>query len=188
MLRSGEERLNFRFLFLFFVALSSAATAAAQQGSAASQASPATTPNSMSLPALSATQLKQALSSPDFTPLVAQAILQQLTEGMESHNLDKAKSVFDGNSFSADFFDRMAAAFDYFESFSVYYHLQSAQLQNGVAEVATDFQMEGDPQQENAAPQRRETDLRFTLARVSTRDGMQWRIVQLAPADFLFRY
>ena len=135
-------------------------------------------------PRLSKAQAKQALISPDFTPQVAQAILECLTDGLETHNASKTRSVFDDASFDSQFFNRMNAAFDYFESFNVYYHVDAINLENGKGDVTADFRLERVPRDHGLTPRRNITTLHLTLARTAS----EWRIVTLDPPNFLFEF
>ena len=135
-------------------------------------------------PQLSKREAKQALTSPDFTPLVTQAILERLTDGLETHNASKTRSVFGPASFDSQFFNRMHAAFDYFESFNVYYHVDSINLENGKGDVTADFRLERVPRDRGLTPRRNITTLHLTLARTTS----EWRIVAVDPPNFLFEF
>lgn len=78
----------------------------------------------------------------------------------------------------------MNAAFDHFESFRVYYHVDSINFEDSKGEVTADFRLEGTPRETNLTPKRANTTLRLTLARTAT----EWRIVALDPPNFLFEF
>src|SRR5437764_10684791 len=78
-----------------------------------------------------------ALRSAEFSPQVAEAVLARLADAMQAHSLPRTKSLFDATHFAPGFFDRMTAAFDHYESFRIYYHLESADLEK--ATVSADF-------------------------------------------------
>src|SRR5438105_13226005 len=105
-----------------------------------------------------------ALRSAEFSPQVAEAVLARLSDAMQAHRLPQTKSLFDAAHFSPGFFDRMTAAFDHYESFRLYYHLESADPEK--ATVTADFRLESAPRQSDETPKRRESTLTLTLARV----------------------
>lgn len=135
-------------------------------------------------PHLSKAEARQALTSQDFTAQVVQAILERLTDGLETHNASKTRSVFDSDSFDSQFFNRMNAAFDYFESFDVYYHVDSISFENVKGDVTADFRLERVPRGSGLTPRRNNTTLHLTLART----GSEWHIVGVDPPNFLFEF
>ena len=157
---------------------SSAPSAQTQPGESQSQ------PIETGQPRLTKAQAKQALTSPDFTPQVAQALLERLAYGLETHNASRTGSVFDPNSFDPQFFNRMNAAFDHFETFNVYYHVDAINFENGKGNVTADFRMEAAPRDSSLTPRRANTTLRITLVRTAS----EWRIVALDPQNFLFEF
>src|SRR5438105_14766365 len=127
-----------------------------------------------------------ALRSVEFSPQVAEAVLARLADALQAHSLPQTKSLFDAAHFSPGFFDRMAAAFDHYESFRLYYHLESADSEK--ATVTADFRLESAPRQSDETPKRRESTLTLTLARVPQGRTPQWKIVGLDPPNFLFEF
>ena len=127
-----------------------------------------------------------ALRSAEFSPQVAEAVLARLADAMQAHSLPQTKSLFDAAHFAAGFFDRMTAAFDHYESFRLYYHLESADPEK--ATVTADFRLESAPRQSDETPKRRESTLTLTLARVPQGRTPQWKIVAVDPANFLFEF
>jgi hypothetical protein len=162
----------------------------AQQPGAASEPNPETSkPIESGQPHLSKQQARAALESPEFTPQTAQAILERLADGMQSHNLRQAASVFDRDSFDAAFFEQMAVAFRQFESFHVYYHLGNAEPQDGKAELSVDFRLEALPREGELRPRRQDSTLKIQLSAIPQRSGhKQWQVTGLDPADFLFQF
>jgi hypothetical protein len=135
-------------------------------------------------PRLTKVQAKQALTSPDFTPQVAQALLERLAYGLETHNASKTRSVFDPTFFDSQFFNRLNAAFDHFESFRVYYHVDAINFEDGKGDFTADFRLEAAPRESSLTPRRANTTLRFTSARTAS----EWRIIALDPQNFLFEF
>ena len=127
-----------------------------------------------------------ALRSAEFSPQVAEAVLARLADAMQAHSLPRTKKLFDGARFAAGFFDRMTAAFDHYESFRLYYHLESADSEK--ATVTADFRLESAPRQSDETPKRRESTLTLTLARVTQGRNTEWKIVAVYPANFLFEF
>ena len=127
-----------------------------------------------------------ALRSAEFSPQVAEAVLARLSDAMQAHSLPQTKSLFDAANFSPGFFDRMTAAFDHYESFRLYYHLESADSEK--ATVTADFRLESAPRQSDETPKRRESTLTLTVARVPQGRTAQWKIVAVDPANFLFEF
>ena len=113
-------------------------------------------------------------------------MLARLSDAMQAHILPQTKSLFDAAHFSAGFFDRMTAAFDHYESFRLYYHLESADPEK--ATVTADFRLESAPRQSDETPKRRESTLTLTLARVPQGRAARWKIVGLDPPNFLFEF
>ena len=105
---------------------------------------------------------------------------------MQAHSLPQAKSLFDAAHFPPGFFDRMAAAFEHYESFRLYYHLESADLEKTM--VTADFRLESVPRQADETPKRRESTLTLTLARVTQGRNAEWKIVAVDPTNFLFEF
>ena len=127
-----------------------------------------------------------ALRSAEFSPQVAEAVLARLSDAMQAHSLPHTKSLFDATHFSPGFFDRMTAAFDHYESFRLYYHLESADPEK--ATVTADFRLESAPRQSDETPKRRESTLTLTLARVTQGRNTEWKIVAVDPTNFLFEF
>src|SRR2546430_16790477 len=127
-----------------------------------------------------------ALRSAEFSPQVAEAVLARLADAMQAHSLPRTKSLFDAAHLAPGFFDRMTAAFDHYESFRLYYHLESADSEK--ATVTADFRLESAPRQSDETPKRRESTLTLTLARVPQGRSMEWKIVSLDPPSFLFEF
>ena len=127
-----------------------------------------------------------ALRSVEFSPQVAEAVLARLADALQAHSLPQTKSLFDAAHFSPSFFDRMTAAFDHYESFRLYYHLESTDSEK--ATVTADFRLESAPRQSDETPKRRESTLTLTLARVPQGRTPQWKIVTVDPANFLFEF
>ena len=113
-------------------------------------------------------------------------MLARLSDAMQAHSLPHTKSLFDAAHFSPGFFDRMTAAFDHYENFRLYYHLESADPEK--ATVTADFRLESAPRQSDETPKRRESTLTLTLARVPQGRAPQWKIVAVDPANFLFEF
>src|SRR5207237_7867816 len=99
------------------------------------------------------------------------------SDAIPAHSQPQTQSLFDAAHFSPGFFDRMAAAFDHYESFRLYYHLESADWEE--ATVTADFRLESAPRQSDETPKRRESTLTLTLARVPQGRAAQWKIVGL---------
>src|ERR1051326_2575474 len=125
--KNGGNRLRSKVLVLLlalcFYGVAQQSSPSEGSSAPSSQTQPAhsqSQPIETGQPRLSKSQAKQALGSPDFTPQVAQALLERLADGLETHNASKTGSVFDPTAFDSQFFDRMNAAFDHFETFNVY--------------------------------------------------------------------
>ena len=137
-------------------------------------------------PRPSSRETTAALRSAEFSPQVAEAVLARLSDAMQAHSLPQTKSLFDAAHFSPGFFDRMTAAFDHYESFRLYYHLESADSEK--ATVTADFRLESAPRQSDETPKRRESTLTLTLARVTQGRNAEWKIIAVDPANFLFEF
>lgn len=179
-----------RLLTLVMVIFSPAAMNAQQSGtSSPAGAPPAQTTQSRSKsepkPPL---QSEQALQSPVFNQQVADAVLERLGAGLRGHNLEETRSVFAMARFNPAFDGRMRGAFDYYESFHLYYHAQQVSAEGDRGVVVADFDLESIPNQSELLPQRRHARLRMELERVPSPTGNSWRIVAYNPDRFFFNF
>jgi len=134
-------------------------------------------------------EIKAALASPEFSEQVGEAVLTSLTEGLQGHSVSKTKALFDAASFSPAYFDHMNAAFNFYDSFRVYCHMESATAEGGKGEITADFRLESVPAQQGVAARRRQTTLRLTVEKISAGPKTrQWRITSMEPSDFLFEF
>jgi hypothetical protein len=193
--RSGARLKGSFFVGCWVLIVLSAAATAQQSGPSGEANAPSTAqqePESRiesGQPRLTKEQAQQALAAPGFTPEAAQALLERLTEGLESHNASKARSVFDAEAFASQFFSQINAAFDHFEIFRVYYHVESVGLDNAAPEATVDFRLERVPRDNAVTSQRSNTTLQFKFARAAVGKGrLEWRIAALEPQDFLFGF
>ena len=123
-----------------------------------------------------------ATQSEAFTASVANDLLYQLADGMESRNSRLTLSVFDSAKL-ADYsqFSRQVSAWmrDH-SSFRVYYKLRQVTADGARGTALVDFAYEAQPVTENAQPVRRHEQLRLTFER----GAHGWKIVDVSPRAF----
>ena len=153
----------------------------------AAQAAPSSAPSS----ANTTRPANAAATSEVFTTAVANDLLFQLAQGMESRNARLALGAFDAAKLSgySRLSDQMDACFRQYTSFRVYYKLKQVSAEvaaegeqaaeaNGARGVAlVDFEYEATPSAPGAAPLRRHQQMRFSFAR----GPKGWKIVEFSP-------
>jgi hypothetical protein len=146
----------------------------AAQGTAPPPASPASTARAPS---------NAAATSETFTAAVADDLLFQLAEGMESRNARRSLGAFDAARFPgySRFSDQMNAWFREYASFRVYYKLNQTFTEGGTESgrgiAVVDFEYEATPSAEGVSPVRRRQQMRFTFER----GAKGWKIVEFSP-------
>jgi len=124
-----------------------------------------------------------AATSETFTTAVADDLLFQVAEGMESRNARRSLGAFDAEKLSgySRFSDQMNAWFREYTSFRVYYKLKQVfsepDGQSGRGVALVDFEYEATPSAEGASPLRRHQQVRFSFAR----GAKGWKIVEFSP-------
>ena len=158
-----------RKLALLVCALSTVSLPSAAQGAASSTPSAATTTRATNAAATSET----------FTTAVANDLLFQLAEGMESHNTRMSLGAFDAARLPgyARFADQMHATFREYTSFRVYYKLKQTTVEGGRGVALVDFEYEATPSAEGSSPIRRHQQMRFSFER----GPKGWKIVEFSP-------
>lgn len=128
--------------------------------------------------------------SSEFTPQLAEALMDRLAEAMRSHNLTKTRALFDAQHMGAQFMDNLPAAYNYYESFEPFYRiLSTAPNADGTGTIVADFSLDATPRQQDLPARRRHANLQVQVALVRTASGAsQWRIVALDPANVLFEF
>ncbi|SRR5260370_892698 len=132
---------------------------------------------------------ESALQQSTFSPAVADAMLRRLIQGMQGHNLPQTQSMFLESRFDSGFEDRMVAAFNYYDSFHLYYktiQLTGEGEQKGT--IVADFDLESRPQQTDLVPHRQHARLHLEVERIPSEHGNLWRIVAMDPERFFFEY
>jgi|GEM_PF-6505641 len=124
-----------------------------------------------------------AATSTTFTTAVADDLLFQLAEGMESRNARRSLGAFDAEKLSGynRFSDQMNAWFREYTSFRVYYKLKQVSLERegegGRGVALLDFEYEATPSAEGTSPLRRHQQVRFSFER----GAKGWKIVEFSP-------
>jgi len=118
----------------------------------------------------------------EFSNDVVSRLLQQVTQGLITHNQRQMLSAFDPARMKnyAQFRDNLAALFAKYESFRAAYRLRQSWPQGERGVIIADFELEGSPLEEGSPPFRRSAQLRFEFER--GRKG--WRIVDATPRAF----
>ena len=117
-----------------------------------------------------------------FSNDVAARLLEQITRGFITHDAGKVMSAFESARMPGygGFRDNIQALFAKYESFRAAYRLRQSWPQGERGVVIVEFDLEGEPLEEGAAPLRRSAQLRFEFER--GRSG--WKIVDVAPRSF----
>ena len=132
---------------------------------------------------------ESALQQTTFSQAVADALLRRLGQGMQGHSLPQTRSVFSPVLLNSGMDARIAAAFDHYESFYVYYktvEVTGEGEQKGI--IVADFDLESRPQQTDLAPRRQHARLRLEVERIPSVRSSQWRIALIDPDRFFFEY
>ena len=124
----------------------------------------------------------QEAPAEEFSNDVVSRLLQQVTQGLITHNQRQMLSAFDPARMKnyAQFRDNLAALFAKYESFRAAYRLRQSWPQGERGVIIADFELEGSPLEEGSPPFRRSAQLRFEFER--SRKG--WRIVDATPRAF----
>lgn len=123
-----------------------------------------------------------AATSTSFTTAVANDLLFQLADGMESRNPRLTLAAFDPGKFAgySRFSDQVSAWLREHAGFRVYYKLRQAAVEGERGIALVDFAYETQPFNPGAAPVRRHEQLRFTFER----GAHGWKIVDVSPRSF----
>ena len=120
-----------------------------------------------------------AATSETFSAAVANDLLFQLAEGMESRNSRMALGAFDAGKVSGyqRFADQMDAWFHQNSGFRVYYKVKQTSTEDARGIALVEFEYEATPSAEGTSPLRRHTQVRFIFER-----GLKgWKIVDFTP-------
>jgi len=132
--------------------------------------------------AMVAQQAKTPAAPPTaFTPEVAVKLMDQLLQGLQTHNQAQFLSVFDPEFMTnySQFADQISVLFTQYESFVGRYHVRQMGDNPDRPLVLVQFDLQGDPGL-TGAPLRKSSQVRFEFAR--GKNG--WRIVNLTPRGF----
>jgi hypothetical protein len=123
-----------------------------------------------------------AATSETFTPAVANDLLFQLADGMESRNPRLTLAPFDAARLSdyGRFSGQVSAWLRDHSSFRVYYKLRQVSVEGSHGIALVDFQYEAQPTSESMPPVRRHEQMRFTIER----GPKGWKIVDVSPRAF----
>lgn len=118
----------------------------------------------------------------EFSNDVVSRLMQQVTQGLITHNQGQMLSAFDPARMKnyAQFRDNLAALFAKYENFRAAYRLRQSWPQGERGVIIAEFELEGSPLEEGSPPFRRSAQLRFEFER--GRKG--WRIVDVEPRGF----
>jgi len=162
------------------IAALSAGLAAAQTGTGSSPAGGQSSQGATG--AVTAQRTNAAATSETFTDAVADDLLFQLADGMESRNPRLTLGAFDPAKVAGyeRFSGQVGAWLRDHSSFRVYYKLRQTSFDSGRGSALVDFQYEAQPRTEGALPVRRHEQLRFTFER----GARGWKIVDVSPRNF----
>jgi hypothetical protein len=132
---------------------------------------------------------ESALQQTAFSQAVADALLRRLAQGMQGHNLPQTESIFLASRLDPNFEQHMEAAFNYYDSFHLYY--KTIQI-SGDGEpkgiIVADFDLESRPQQMESKIRRQHARLRLEVERGASVRGNPWHVVAMDPDRFFFEY
>jgi hypothetical protein len=188
-------RIFLRSVFIAVLLLVASALALGQSTPApAPDTAPAAPPQGSKAPGIQKIQHpnmadESALQQTTFSQAVADTMLRRLIQGMQGHNLPQTQSMFLESRFDSGFEDRMVAAFNYYDSFHLYYktiQLSGEGEQKGT--IVADFDLESRPLQIDLVPHRQHARLHLEIERIPSEHGNVWRIVAMDPERFFFEY
>ncbi len=170
----------------------SSALVFAQSSSAPAAAAPqdAKTPAKQDSPKIPRPNMadESALQQTAFSQAVADALLRRLAQGMQGHSLSQTQSVFQASRLDSNFGQRMEAAFNYYDSFHLYYKTIQVSGEREHGTIVADFDLESRPQQADLAPPRQHARLRLEVERGVAVRGNPWHVVAMDPNRFFFEY
>jgi hypothetical protein len=125
---------------------------------------------------------QDVLNTEVFSTAVANNVLNDLRDGLEGHAQRLMLSAFDADKMDGylEFEDQIAAFFNKYESFSVYFRIAQSATEGPKGVVLVDIQLEEIPRGATSPPVRKNGQMRFELER--GRKG--WKIVDLNPRNF----
>src|SRR4051794_19860546 len=152
------------------VTAATAQTSGTPSGSSSGNASTATAGQqpSAAVPAsATAARRNSAATSETFTAAVANDLLFQFTEGMESRNSRRVLAAFDREKLAdyGHFSSQVTAWLRDNSSFRVYYKVRQTSLDGARGMATVDFEYEAQPMTEGTSPLRRRRHVRFRFER-----------------------
>jgi hypothetical protein len=129
-----------------------------------------------------AAQPQHTPGPPEFTSEAAAAPLDQIREGLDSHDAGLLLSAFDAANMPdyGGFRDQVRALFTTYESFRSFYRITESRAADGGGVVLAEFELEAVPAGGGISNLRRQAQIRFDLR--PGKDG--WKIVDLSPRGF----
>ena len=117
----------------------------------------------------------------EFSESVADGLVQQMSQGLEDHNMRRMLSAFDGDSMDAyvNFQNQIAALFDRYDSFRVHFHITDSRAEGATGVVLVDFEIE-EISRSSDTPVRKNNQLRLEMKK----GKKGWKIVDLKPRVF----
>jgi hypothetical protein len=118
----------------------------------------------------------------EFTSEAAAGPLEQIREGLDTHDAVLLLSAFDSVGFPdyAAFRDQISAFFITYESFRSFYRITETSAAQGGGVVLAEFELEAVPAGGNVTPVRKQAQVRLNLQHRNS----GWKIVNLAPRNF----
>jgi ketosteroid isomerase-like protein len=117
----------------------------------------------------------------EVTDAVADAVLRQIRDGLESHSQGMFLSAFDRDKFDGylAFEDQVQAFFEKYEGFRTHFRILQISTEGAKGVVLAEFDVEGTSSGGGPA-MRRSSQLRFELAKGSK----GWKVVDIRPRGF----
>jgi hypothetical protein len=120
---------------------------------------------------------------PAFSEADGVRLMNELRQALESENRSRFLKMFDAKRMPgyAAFRDQVAEFFGKYDAFEARYHLTQVAMDGEFGAVLADFELDAKPR-DGVTPNVRK---RVPLRLVTGWDGRQWRIVDMAPREWL---
>ena len=124
-----------------------------------------------------------ATARPAFSEADGARLMNELRQALESENRSRFLKMFDAKRMPgyAAFRDQVAEFFGKYDAFEARYHLTQVAMDGEFGAVLADFELDAKPR-DGVTPNVRK---RVPLRLVTGWDGRQWRIVDMAPREWL---
>ena len=121
-------------------------------------------------------------STETFSENHAHVLLEQVRDGLVSHNERKMLSAFDSEQMAGylNFRRQIDALFDNYDSFRVHFTIEQSSGDSERGAATVDFEMEENPASSGGQPVRKQEELRFSFEHAKT----GWKILDVDRRNF----